>query len=376
MRTELTEAQVSPHLERLERIIDPAHVARTHELQRRAFAFEPVDHIPTMITYPIPEDEWPVYNFQEIFDDPAKMLLHELRDIYAGARLADDRLYGIRANYGTGIISAMFGCRTVTFEDSLPIGLAVSSDRLDAILEEGPPPLRGGPHSALIERALDTVAYYREMLAPYPKLSTLVGSQMLDIQGPFDNATIIWGSSLYYAFYDAPEKLHRLMDIIVETILSVVREHRCIDGAPLDEHGGQWNHLGAVCVRNDSYVNLSTRQYTDHVQEYDARLLAPYTGWIHFCGKAHWWKALLRLPGLKGINPYQGEFYDLPAMFETCEQARVPIVQWTRPLDAPCRERIRTGFSRIYWASDFASACRACDRLHATGHADGDSRGD
>ncbi len=371
MRTELAEAEIAPYLERLEAIVDPEHVARTHELQARAFAYEPVDHAPTMIIYPIPEDEWPDYNFQEIYDDPGKMLLHELRDIYAGAKLADDRLYGIRANYGTGIISAMFGCRTVTFEDSLPIGLAVSEEQLDRVLEAGTPPLRGGPHSELIERALDTVAYYRETLAPYSKLASLVGSQMLDIQGPFDNASIIWGSSLYYAFYDDPEKLHALMGIIVDTILAVVREHRRIDRGALNEHGGQWNHLGGLCVRNDSSINLSARQYVEFVQPYDRQLLGPYGGWIHFCGKANWWQTLLAIPNLKGINPYQGEFYDLYCMAEACEQTRVPIVQWTSRVDERCRERIRTGFSRVFWAGDYDTACRARDYLHTTGHVDG-----
>ncbi|MGC9349422.1 MAG: hypothetical protein ACP5JG_14885 [Anaerolineae bacterium] len=371
MRTDLTEAEITPYLEKLEGVLDADHVARTRELQRRAFAFEPVDHVPTMIIYPLPSEEWPSYDFQEIFDDPGKMLLHELRDVYAGARLGDDRLYGIRANYGTGIIASMFGCRTVTFEDSLPIGLAVSDDRLDRILDGGVPPLRGGPHSSLIERALDTVAYYREMLAPCPKLSSLVGSQMLDIQGPFDNATIIWGSDLYYAFYDAPDKLHRLMEIIADTILAVVEEHRRVDGSSPYEHGGQWNYLGGLCVRNDSSVNLSAQQYTEFVQPHDQKLLEPYGGWIHYCGKADWWQALLSLRNLKGANPYQGEFYDMIPMYEAHEEAAVPIVQWTAPVDEACRERIRTGFSRVFWAEDYDEARRARDHLHATGHADG-----
>ena len=35
-------------------------------------------------------------------------LLNELAAVYAGAKLKDDRLYGIRANYGTGIIASLF----------------------------------------------------------------------------------------------------------------------------------------------------------------------------------------------------------------------------------------------------------------------------
>jgi uroporphyrinogen-III decarboxylase len=194
---------------------------------------------------------------------------------------------------------------------------------------------------------------------------------MLDIQGPFDNASIIWGSGIYYAFYDAPEKLHQLMGLIADTILAVVEEHRRIDGGSPHEHGGQWNHLGGLCVRNDSSVNLSTQQYAEFAQPYDQQLLKQYGGWIHFCGKAHWWQALLGLSNLKGINPYQGEFYDMLSMYETCEQAGVPIVQWTSPVTEICRERIRTGFSRIVGVRDYEEACRAKDHLYATGHADG-----
>jgi hypothetical protein len=360
-------APLTPYLEKLERLIDLGHVARTRELQRRAFAFEPVDHAPTVISYPVPESEWPRFGYLEFFADPAKMLLDQLRDVYAGAKLGDDRLYGIRANYGTGIVAALFGCPTVTFEDSLPIGLAVSPERLEAVLEGGVPDL----HSGLLGRALDTVAYFREALRPYPALAQAVGSQFLDIQGPFDNASIIWGSSIFAAFYDAPERVRRLLEIVTEAILALAQEHRRLDGCPLDEHAGWWNFLGGLCVRNDSSINLSPRHYTDLVRPHDERLLRPYGGWIHFCGRAAWWPALLEIPNLRAINPYQGEFYDLYAMYERCEAARVAIVQWTTPVDARCRERIRTGFSRVLWADDFDAACRALDHLHATGHANG-----
>lgn len=349
-----------PYLERLENLIDLEHVARTRELQRRAFAFQPVDHIPTVIHYPLSPDEWPHFGFEEIFVDPTKMLLHELADVYAGAKLQDDRLYGIRANYGTGIVAALFGCPTVVFADSLPIATAVTPAQLERILDGDIPVL----HRGLPGRALETVAFFREALRPYPKLSQAVGSQLLDIQGPFDNAAIIWGSDIYTAIYDAPKRVARLLELVTEATLALVREHRRIDGCPLDEHDGAWNFLGGVCIRNDATINLSPQHYVEHVRPYDARLLAPYGGWIHFCGRTRWWEQLLDLPNLRGINPYQGEFYDLATMYERCAAAGVAIVQWTRPLDDRCRERIRTGFSRIVWVEDYAAACRAREQLY------------
>ena len=354
-------------LDKLESMIDLDHVARTRELQRRAFAFEPVDHVPTVISYALDDGEWPSYGYLDIFEDREKMLLSELRQVYTSARLQADSLYGIRANYGTGIIASMFGCGTVTFENSLPIGTRVSPDALERILDNGPPDVRAG----LAGRALGTVAYYRDVLRPYPRLSQTVGSQLLDIQGPFDNASIIWGSDIFLACYDQPERVRRLVQLVTDAIAAVVREHRRIDGCPVDENDGALNFLGGVCVRNDSSINLSGEHFDLFCKPYDAQLYAEFGGWCHFCGRAHqWWRRMLDLPRFRGVNPYQGEFYDLADVFEASEAARVAVVQWTVPVDARCRERIRTGFSRTLWAADLDDARRCRDLLHTTGHAD------
>ena len=126
-----------------------------------------------------------------------------------------------------------------------------------------------------------------------------------------------------------------------------------------------------MCVRDDSSINLSGEQFEQICKPYDAQPLGRFGGWVHFCGRAHqWWPKLLDVPGLKGINPYQGEFYDLAQMHSHCERARVALLQWTTPVDAACREQIRTGFSRVLWVADWQEAQRAKERLYATGHAD------
>lgn len=359
--------ELSYYLDKLEALVDAEHVRRTRALQTDAFAFKPVAHIPTLISYPIADDEWPLFDFEEIFADREKMLLNELRNVYMGAKIADDRLYGIRANYGTGIIASMFGSPVHTFDDALPIGTDIPRSQIDRILDTGPPDVTSG----LMAKTLDTVAYFRDVLRPYENLSHLVGSQCFDIQGPFDNASIIWGSSIYLAVMDEPETVIKLMDIISTTIIQTVQKLREIDGCAFSEHDGAWNFLGGVCVRNDSSVNLSNRHYIELARPFDERILRPWGGWIHFCGKAHqWWRELLDMDGLKGINPYQGEFYDLIDMYQACEKAQVAIVQWTSPVESRCRQRIRTGFSRIVQVPDFGTACRIRDRLLQTGHAD------
>jgi uroporphyrinogen-III decarboxylase len=196
---------------------------------------------------------------------------------------------------------------------------------------------------------------------------------LLDVQGPFDNASIIWGSDIFLAIYDEPDKVRSLMALVTDTIAAVIREHRRIDGCPLDEQDGALNFLGGACIRDDSSINLSGPQYDEFCKPCDAELLGEFGGWIHFCGRAHqWWPRMLDMRGLKGINPYQGEFYDLYDLFARCEPAGVAVVQWTTPLDARCRERVRTGFSRCVWAHDWEDALRAKERLYRTGHADCD----
>jgi hypothetical protein len=93
---QMSGVEIRAWLDKLEALIDLDHVQRTSDLQRRAFAFEQVDHIPTVIAYPVSFEEWPQFAFTEIYKDPSKMLLQELSGIYAGARIKDDRLYGIR----------------------------------------------------------------------------------------------------------------------------------------------------------------------------------------------------------------------------------------------------------------------------------------
>ena len=366
-KTTLSDGFIQTYQEKLESIIDVEHIERTRLLQKKVFNFEPVDHIPTVISYPLEENEWPNFGFEEIFNDPGKMLLHELRGVCMGAKLQDDRLYGIRANYGTGIIASMFGCETATFDHALPIGLHVDEKKLSEIIDNGVPPLDAG----LMRKVYDTALYFQKTLAPYPKLSKYVEMELFDIQGIFDNASIIWGSEIFLAFYDEPEKLHTFIKIITDTISATVKEFRRITNTPIDEHGGAWNSIGAICLRDDSSINLSGEQYVEFVKPYNQKLLNELSGNIHFCGKAHqWWRELLDIPGLKAINPYQGELYNLFEMFETCESSKMPIFQWTIPLDERCQKRIRTGFSRITGFDSYEKALKAKENLYSKGHAE------
>ena len=112
-------------------MIDEDHIYRTRDLQKRCFSYKKIDHLPLIVYYNVPNDEWPDFNFKEIFLDREKMLLSELKTVYCGVKLKDDRLHGIRANYGTGTIASSFGCQVHTFEKMLPCATDVGG--IDAV---------------------------------------------------------------------------------------------------------------------------------------------------------------------------------------------------------------------------------------------------
>lgn len=356
-------------LYKLENLIDEEHIEKTRELQRKTFNFEKVERTPVEIVYDVPENEWPSYDFTEIFHDREKMLLSELKNIYLGVKLKDDRLYGIRANYGTGIIASIFGCPIHIFGNMLPCAKEVEGiEAVRKIVEKGIPDIYGG----ICGKALETVAYFRDVLWDYPKICRNVGSMLLDIQGTFDNASIIWGSDIFLGVYDEPELLSGLLEVIVGTIRKIILEHRKIDGESKYEDSGDFEYIGGICLRNDSCINLSGEMYEELVKPFDKKLLGEFTGNIHFCGRAHqWWRRLLDIPGLKAVNPFQGEFYNLEEMYAECERHKIAIYQWTVPVEEKEKKIIKTGFSRVaMFGGDYEAARRLLDKAHCTGWVD------
>lgn len=349
-------------LEKLEQAIDADHLQRVAILHAACQRYEPIDHLPLVINMPAPE--WPVFDYEQIQHDREAMLLSQLGGVYAGCLLQDDRLLSIRANYGTSIIPSLFGCAVRTFDNALPVALPWhSTDTIKALLDAGLPTLRGGQGG----KVWDTITFFKEALAPYPRLREYVHIDLADIQGPFDAAEIIWGSEIFLALYDDPDLVHAFLALVTETIHQFILTHQRIDGEPFDGPCGIWGILGRVCVREDASVNLGLPQYEEFVQPYTQRLLDAFGGCIHWCGDGKaWWRSLVTSRNLSAVNPYQSEFYDPVEMHAACRAQGVSIFQWTLPLPAEARERITTGLTRLAWADDLASA-RALYDTHLAG---------
>ena len=83
------------YLENLENLIDEgAYCKERRELQKRHSILKRWNGHLCVISYMTYRlEEWPSYNFNEFYHDKEKMLLSELKNVYLGARLKDDRLY-------------------------------------------------------------------------------------------------------------------------------------------------------------------------------------------------------------------------------------------------------------------------------------------
>jgi hypothetical protein len=351
-------SDLTRYLEKAEAAIDPVHLDQVARLHAACWNYQPIHHLPLVVLCQPPD--WPSLDFQQIQDDPDAMVLSELSRAYAGCLLKDDRLPSVRANYGTSIIPSLFGCQVRTFGDNLPVAMPLhDTDRIRALLDAGIPDLR----TAQGGKVLDMVVRFKEVFAPYQRLSRHVHIDLADIQGPFDAAEVIWGSDIFLAMYDEPLLVEAFLGLVTETIRRFILAHERLDREGFDGQCSCWGSLGRVCVREDAAVNLGLEHYERFVKPPTQRLLDEFGGCIHWCGDAKaWWRSLIGLRRLSAINPFQGEFYDPVGMHHACRKAGVSIFQWTTPLGRDAQEAIRTGVSLMAFAPDLEAARRLFGR--------------
>ena len=224
----------------------------------------------------------------------------------------------IRANYGTGIIPSLFGAEIFKMpkeQNILPTAIPFADeDVIRQIIENGVPSFDKGFGKMVFEYG----EMCREIFKNYPKIAKYVYVYHPDTQGPMDIAELLWGSDIFYAFYDDPDTVHELMGVITETYKSYLekwfRLYPNNDG--LNVH---WDFFikGNICIRNDSSMNLSPDFYKEFVFKYDKHLLDHFGGGIvHFCGRGdHYIDTLTTIDTLRGINLSQPHLNDMDKIY-------------------------------------------------------------
>jgi hypothetical protein len=216
-------------LEWLEERIDLDHLVDVEERHIKALQWEPVVRPPVTFSAPVAEP-FAVYPYSEAFRDATKMLVNELIGPYAAlgpspsivnsVLIKDDYPLQIRAFYGVGLFVSLFGARSEVVGDNFPWTRPIGLEALKRHVARGVPDL----NSELFRRVLDTMAYYKEVLSPYPKCRQAIHITQPDLQGPFENAAHMWGSDIFTAFYDCPDFMRELLDFLAETWVLACRK--------------------------------------------------------------------------------------------------------------------------------------------------------
>ncbi len=364
----LSDFNPEPYLEKLEALVDIAHVQKAEARQSTAWRFEPVDRRPTIISV---RDDWGHHQhdfppgwlrlpYSETYRDPAKMLVSELTRAYEGALLKDDRAYTIRANYGLVLLATMVGCPHWQDQDNMPWAEAVQSvEEVRAILDRGLPDM----YSGIAGLVWETEAYFREMLAPYPKLSQTVRIGCPDAQGPFNTAVNIAGVNVYYLVNDNPDLVHRLMRFSTDLYLAVIRYHKELMNEPMDVgYSFSYKIRGGGRMSDDSAVMMSGQMYEEFVKPYNAEAYqATQGGLLHFCGKGNqFYEHMTDTPGVTAIQFGNPEMQDFVARYEIAEKKKVCLL-WDGHLPESL-DHIKTGVihKKICktWAEAEAEAAR------------------
>jgi len=335
---------VRPLLERLEAAIDIDRERAKLGEWRRALAFERFDG-GFDATVP-PGDApagWPQVSVNRaIREGPEVMLVSQLAGVWDVVARGSRRIPNIRANYGTGILPSLFGAELFWMDDSLdtlPTTKPLDcDDPIARLLDAGEPELTSG----LGARVFEATDCFARALAPYPRLAEAVWVYHPDLQGPLDAAELLAGPGLYLAFYDAPDRVRALLDLVTRTYVRFMREWlRLVPARGSGEFMAHWGSLyrGQVMLRNDSLVNLSAEMYAELVRPFDERILREFGGGaVHFCGKVeHCIEVVASCEGLGGVNISQPHLNDMRrVMGATVARGKilnVPRGDWATGLD-------------------------------------------
>lgn len=274
--------------------------------------------------------EWPSISVNQALDAHELMVLQQLS--YSSAELAagSGSLLNARANYGTGILSSIFGAEVFWMEDvmnTLPTTrpLDGGTDAIKCLLEKDVPDLTAGFGG----RCFEIEKYFVQLFKNYPRISKHVHIYHPDLQGPMDIAELLWGSQLFLALIDTPDIVHSLLKRITETYRKFIHQWE-ETVPPQDGVTTHWGMLikGQIMLRDDSAMNLSPEIFETFIKPYDQQLLSDLGGGaIHFCGRGdHYIHHIADMRAVSAVNMSQPECNDMEHIFQCTVDKGIALI--------------------------------------------------
>lgn len=252
-------------------------------------------------------------NINDALHDKELMLDRELADLSAKLARPVSAL-GVRANYGTGIMTSLFGAQIFEMpyaNNTLPTTRPLEdSDKLRALVEAGVPDLCGG----FGQKVFDFGEYCAEIFKSYPKIQKYVRVYHPDTQGPLDIADLLWGTEIFYEMYDDPDLVHAVLRLVTDTYKAFLGKwfNMYPNDSELSLHWGIL-HKGNILVRLDSAMNISEDFYNEFSKKYDKEIFDHFGGGcMHFCGRGdHFISSMCEIDGMYGFNMSQPHLNDM-----------------------------------------------------------------
>jgi hypothetical protein len=214
--------------------------------------------------------------WEERLADPLVMLKADLDGIKNHMEIEDDCVPAVRVNFGTGQIAAAFGCEMFLPQNNLPCaGTHVLKNAKD-VYGMTMPSFADGWYPKLTE-------FTNVYLENLPKG---VNIQLPDIQSAFNSAHLIRGNDILLDFYDEPEAVEALLDLVTDFMLDLLpnlREPITKDDEWFFDWGAMWK--GKARISNCTMHLISPDLYKEHVYSRDERFFKSIGGGrIHYCG--------------------------------------------------------------------------------------------
>ncbi len=305
-----------------------------------------------------PSITWSHVLVNDALEDFEAMALQQLESCSKALAEGSGALPAVRCNYGTAILSSLFGAELFLMEkdlDTLPAcrPLAGGAATIRRLLDRGVPDLSTGQGTIVFEMG----HYYRELFADYPRVSKYVYIYHPDLQGPMNVCEMLWGGSLYVDLYDQPDLIKDFLSLITETYIrfmtrwdEFVARHSSLvtrTGAPVtdpfegrrtsDERRGyavHWSmlHRGSIMLRDDTATNLPPAMFDEFVRPYDQRLLDEFDGGgIHFCGRGdHFIDRVAQMSGVHAVNVTQPGLNNIEAIFVNTIDKQINLLGFER----------------------------------------------
>lgn len=270
-------------------------------------------------------------NINDAINDYDLMMLSQLQGV--SDALNSSRPLNLRSNYGTGILSSLFGLEvfimpyeTNTLPTTIPLN---DTDKIREIVVEKSVDI----NVSLGKKVFDMGEYYMDMFKNYPKIQRFVEIYHPDLQGPLDVCELVWGSEMFYQLYDAPELVHEMLSLVCGVYTQFIDKWYEIVGQP-KEINSHWSvkHKGALMLRDDSAMNLSPEMYKEFGYKYDELLLNRFNGGaVHFCGRGeHYIDILCKADKLTAINMSQPHLNDMEKIYQNTVDCGIKILEFNR----------------------------------------------